>query len=393
MIFNGLFDLSLSDLIILTLVLTHVTIVSVTIFLHRHQAHRALELHPLLSHFFRLWLWLTTGMVTREWVAIHRKHHAKCETEDDPHSPQTRGLSKVLWQGAELYQEEAGNAETLERYGKGTPDDWLERNLYQRHNYSGIVLLLMLEIVLLGPVGITVWAIQMIWIPFWAAGVINGIGHYWGYRNFEIPNTSTNILPWGLFIGGEELHNNHHAFASSAKLSNRWWELDLGWFYIRTFSVLGLARVLKVAPKRSFIDERPQLDMDAIKALTANRLQLFSDYRRKVMKPVFRDEIRRAKRPIRRLYRSAQRLVRRDRMLLSDSDLVQLKEILDTNAALNKVYEFKLKLQAIWDQQASSHDKRLEALSQWCAQAEASGVEALREFVSLLRSYGMTPAR
>ncbi|MBT2988632.1 MAG: fatty acid desaturase [Candidatus Thiodiazotropha sp. (ex Ctena orbiculata)] len=393
MIFNGLFDLSLSDLIILTLVLTHVTIVSVTIFLHRHQAHRALELHPLLSHFFRLWLWLTTGMVTREWVAIHRKHHAKCETEDDPHSPQTRGLSKVLWQGAELYQEEAGNAETLERYGKGTPDDWLERNLYQRHNYSGIVLLLMLEIVLLGPAGITVWAIQMIWIPFWAAGVINGIGHYWGYRNFEIPNTSTNILPWGLFIGGEELHNNHHAFASSAKLSNRWWELDLGWFYIRTFSVLGLARVLKVAPKRSFIDERPQLDMDAIKALTANRLQLFSDYRRKVMKPVFRDEIRRAKRPIRRLYRSAQRLVRRDRMLLSDSDLVQLKEILDTNAALNKVYEFKLKLQAIWDQQASSHDKRLEALSQWCAQAEASGVEALREFVSLLRSYGMTPAR
>ncbi|PVV12168.1 MAG: acyl-CoA desaturase [gamma proteobacterium symbiont of Ctena orbiculata] len=391
--FNGLFDLSLSDLIILTLVLTHVTIVSVTIFLHRHQAHRALELHPLLSHFFRLWLWLTTGMVTREWVAIHRKHHAKCETEDDPHSPQTRGLSKVLWQGAELYQEEAGNAETLERYGKGTPDDWLERNLYQRHNYSGIVLLLMLEIVLLGPAGITVWAIQMIWIPFWAAGVINGIGHYWGYRNFEIPNTSTNILPWGLFIGGEELHNNHHAFASSAKLSNRWWELDLGWFYIRTFSVLGLARVLKVAPKRSFIDERPQLDMDAIKALTANRLQLFSDYRRKVMKPVFRDEIRRAKRPIRRLYRSAQRLVRRDRMLLSDSDLVQLKEILDTNAALNKVYEFKLKLQAIWDQQASSHDKRLEALSQWCAQAEASGVEALREFVSLLRSYGMTPAR
>lgn len=393
MIFNGLFDLSLSDLIILTLVLTHVTIVSVTIFLHRHLAHRALELHPLLSHFFRLWLWLTTGMVTREWVAIHRKHHAKCETEDDPHSPQTRGLSKVLWQGAELYQEEARNAETLERYGKGTPDDWLERNLYQRHNYSGIVLLLMLEIVLLGPAGITVWAIQMIWIPFWAAGVINGIGHYWGYRNFEIPNTSTNILPWGLFIGGEELHNNHHAFASSAKLSNRWWELDLGWFYIRTFSVLGLARVLKVAPKRSFIDERPQLDMDAIKALTANRLQLFSDYRRKVMKPVFRDEIRRAKRPIRRLYRSAQRLVRRDRMLLSDSDLVQLKEILDTNAALNKVYEFKLKLQAIWDQQASSHDKRLEALSQWCAQAEASGVEALREFVSLLRSYGMTPAR
>ncbi|MES9836067.1 MAG: fatty acid desaturase [Candidatus Thiodiazotropha sp.] len=391
--FNGLFDLSLSGFILLTLVLTHITIVSVTVYLHRHQAHRALDLHPLLSHFFRFWLWLTTGMVTREWVAIHRKHHAKCETESDPHSPQTRGLGKVLWQGAELYQEEAGNPETLERYGKGTPDDWLERKLYQRHNYSGILLLLLLEIILLGPAGITLWAIQMIWIPFWAAGVINGIGHYWGYRNFEIPNASTNIVPWGIFIGGEELHNNHHAFASSAKLSNRWWEFDLGWFYIRLFSILGLAQVLKVAPRRAFVDERPQLDMDAIKALTVNRLQLFSDYRRKVMKPVFRDEIRQAKRPIRRLYRSAQRLVRLDSMLLSDSDLAQLKEILDTNAALNKVYEFKLKLQAIWEQQTSSHEKRLEALSQWCAQAEESGVEALREFVSILRSYGMRPLR
>lgn len=393
MIFNGLFDLSLSGFILLTLVLTHITIVAVTVYLHRHQAHRALDLHPLLSHFFRFWLWLTTGMVTREWVAIHRKHHAKCETESDPHSPQTRGLGKVLWQGAELYQEEAGNPETLERYGKGTPDDWLERKLYQRHNYSGILLLLLLEIILLGPAGITLWAIQMIWIPFWAAGVINGIGHYWGYRNFEIPNASTNIVPWGIFIGGEELHNNHHAFASSAKLSNRWWEFDLGWFYIRLFSILGLAQVLKVAPRRAFVDERPQLDMDAIKALTVNRLQLFSDYRRKVMKPVFRDEIRQAKRPIRRLYRSAQRLVRLDSMLLSDSDLAQLKEILDTNAALNKVYEFKLKLQAIWEQQTSSHEKRLEALSQWCAQAEESGVEALREFVSILRSYGMRPLR
>ncbi|MEW8277843.1 MAG: fatty acid desaturase [Candidatus Thiodiazotropha sp.] len=391
--FNGLFDLSLSGFILLTLVLTHITIVSVTVYLHRHQAHRALDLHPLLSHFFRFWLWLTTGMVTREWVAIHRKHHAKCETESDPHSPQTRGLGKVLWQGAELYQEEAGNPETLERYGKGTPDDWLERKLYQRHNYSGILLLLLLEIILLGPAGITLWAIQMIWIPFWAAGVINGIGHYWGYRNFEIPNASTNIVPWGIFIGGEELHNNHHAFASSANLSNRWWEFDLGWFYIRLFSILGLAQVLKVAPRRAFVDERPQLDMDAIKALTVNRLQLFSDYRRKVMKPVFRDEIRQAKRPIRRLYRSAQRLVRLDSMLLSDSDLAQLKEILDTNAALNKVYEFKLKLQAIWEQQTSSHEKRLEALSQWCAQAEESGVEALREFVSILRSYGMRPLR
>jgi stearoyl-CoA desaturase (delta-9 desaturase) len=393
MTLNGLLNFSLSESIVLTLVLTHITIVSVTVFLHRHQAHRALELHPILSHFFRFWLWLTTGMVTREWVAIHRKHHAKCETDNDPHSPQTRGLSKVLWQGAELYQQEAKNLQTLERYGKGTPDDWLERNLYTPHNYTGIALLLVAEVILLGPTGITLWALQMIWIPFWAAGVINGIGHYWGYRNFEIPNAATNILPWGVFIGGEELHNNHHAFGSSAKLSNRWWEFDLGWFYIRLFSLLGLARVLKIAPRRALVTERPQLDMEAIKALTVNRLQLLSDYRRTVLKPVFRDEIRQAKRPLRRLYRSARRLVRRDSLLLSDSDLTQLKEILDTNAVLDKVYHFKLRLQAIWEQQASSHDKRLEALSEWCAQAEASGVEALQEFVSILRSYGMAPVR
>lgn len=391
MILNGLFDLSLSDIFILTLILTHTTIVSVTLFLHRQQAHRALEFHPMLSHFFRFWLWLTTGMVTREWVAIHRKHHAKCETQSDPHSPQTRGLSKVLWQGAELYQQEARNPETLERYGKGTPDDWLERHIYQRHNYSGVVLLLVLELILLGPAGLSVWAIQMIWIPFWAAGVINGIGHYWGYRNFEIPNASTNILPWGIFIGGEELHNNHHAFASSAKLSNRWWEFDLGWFYIKLFVLFGLARVLKIAPKHAIVAERPQLDMDAIKALTVNRLQLLSDYRRKVLKPVFRDEIRRADPPLRRLYRSAQRLVRLDSVLLSDTDLMRLKEVLDGNAALERVYQFKLKLQAIWEQQASSHEKRLDALSHWCAQAEASGIEALQDFVSILRSYGMAP--
>jgi stearoyl-CoA desaturase (delta-9 desaturase) len=393
MILNGLLDFSLSEFIILTLILTHITIVSVTIFLHRHQAHRALELHPILSHFFRFWLWLTTGMVTREWVAIHRKHHAKCETESDPHSPQTRGLSKVLWQGAELYKQEADNQETLERYGKGTPDDWLERYLYTPYNYTGIALLLGIEVIVLGPAGIAVWAVQMIWIPFWAAGVINGIGHYWGYRNFEIPNAATNIFPWGILVGGEELHNNHHAFGSSAKLSNRWWEFDLGWFYIRLFTFLGFARVLKLAPKRALVAERPQLDMDAIKALTVNRLQLLSDYRHKVLKPVFRHEIRQARRPLRRLYRNARSLVRRDSKLLSEGDLMQLKEILDTNAALDKVYQFKLKLQAIWEQQASSHEKRLEALSQWCAQAEASGVEALQEFVSILRSYGMTPVR
>jgi stearoyl-CoA desaturase (delta-9 desaturase) len=391
MIFNGLFDLSLFGFVILTLGLTHITIISVTLFLHRHQAHKALTLHPVLSHFFRFWLWLTTGMVTREWVAIHRKHHAKCETENDPHSPQIKGIRTVVWRGAELYKQEAANQETLQRYGKGTPDDWLERNIYTPHNYTGVSLLLIMELILLGPAGITVWAIEMIWIPFWAAGVINGVGHYWGYRNFEIPNTSTNIFPWGILIGGEELHNNHHAFGSSAKLSNRWYEFDLGWFYIKLLSYLRLVKVLKIAPKRAFVAERPQLDMDAIKALTVNRLQLLSDYRKRVLKPVFRAEIRQAEKPLRQLYRIGLRLVRRDAVLLSDKDRKQLRDILAKNNALDSVYQFNLRLQKVWEQQASSHEKRLEALSHWCAQAEASGVEALQEFSSFLRRYSMTP--
>ena len=389
--FNGFLDFSLWEYIALTLLLTHITIIAVTVFLHRYQAHRALEMHPVLSHFFRFWLWLTTGMITREWVAIHRKHHAKCETEDDPHSPQTRGLKTVLWQGAELYRQEASNQETLDKYGKGTPDDWLERHLYQRYNFLGVSFLLILQFMLFGAAGVAIWAVQMLWIPFWAAGVINGIGHFWGYRNFEISNMATNIVPWGILIGGEELHNNHHAFGSSAKLSNRWWEFDIGWFYIRLFSLLGLARVLKIAPRRTLAAEAPQLDTDAIKALTVNRLQLLSDYRRKVLKPVFRNEIRHAAKPWRRLYRKAKRIAWRNSDLLSSGERKQLSEVLSKNTALQAVYQFELRLQEIWQQQASNHESRLEALRLWCAEAEASGITALREFVHIVRSYRMLP--
>lgn len=392
MFFNGLLDFSIWGYIALSLVLTHLTIVSVTVFLHRHQAHRALDLHPAISHFFRFWLWLTSGMVTREWVAIHRKHHAKCETEDDPHSPQTKGLKKVLWQGAELYREESANQETLEQYGRGTPNDWLERNLYQKHSLLGIALLLLIHFTLFGPLGIAIWALQMIWIPFWAAGVINGIGHYWGYRNFEIPNTSTNILPWGVLIGGEELHNNHHAFGSSAKFSFRWWEFDIGWLYIRILSLLGLAHVNKQAPKRTLVTERPQLDMEAIKALTVNRLQLMSDYSRKVLRPVFRDEIQHAEKSWRRLYRQAQRLARRETTLLSEPERTRLSEVLEQSSILSTVYQFKLRLYEIWEQKAATHSKRLEALQQWCAQAEATNIKALQDFVHMLRCYEMVPA-
>lgn len=389
---NGMLQLPLWGYVVLALTLTHITIVSVTVFLHRHQAHRALDLHPLLSHFFRFWLWLTTGMVTREWVAIHRKHHAKCETEEDPHSPQIKGLSQVLWRGTELYRAESFNQQTLEQYGRGTPDDWLERNLYAKYNFFGISLLLPIQFLLFGPLGVTIWAIQMIWIPFWAAGVINGIGHYWGYRNFEIPNTATNILPWGILIGGEELHNNHHAFASSAKLSVRWWEFDLGWFYIRLFSLLGLARVNKQAPKRDLVPARPQLDMDVVKALTVNRLQLMSDYSRQVLRPVFRSEMRHVKRPWRRLYRKALRLARREAILLSESDRHRLSEVLRRSGSLTTVYQFKLRLQQIWEEKAASHTARLEALRQWCTQAEATNIKTLQEFVQLIRRYQLSPS-
>ncbi len=387
MIFNGIFSLSIWGYLVLTLILTHVTIVAVTIFLHRHQAHRAVELSSGLSHFFRFWLWLTTGMVTREWVAIHRKHHAKCESEDDPHSPRIRGLSTVLWKGSELYREEAKNDETLDRYGRGTPEDWIERRIYQAHNYIGIGILATLLVLMFGAAGLAIWAIQMIWIPFWAAGVINGIGHFWGYRNFELPNSSTNIVPWGILIGGEELHNNHHAYSSSAKLSNRWWEFDLGWLYIRLFSLLGLAQVKRVAPRRKLSKHPVQLDSDIIKVLTVNRLQLLADYGRRVLRPVFQDEIRSAKRPWRRLYRYARRLARRDVTLLSNEERVRLAQTLEHSKALQTVYQFKIRLQEIWEQNTTSQENRLESLSQWCRQAESSGIQALQDFALLIRRY------
>jgi len=388
MIFNGFISLPVWGYIALTLALTHITIISVTLYLHRHQAHRAIEIHPVLSHFFRLWLWLTTGMVTREWVAIHRKHHAKCESADDPHSPQVKGLNEVLWRGAELYRLESRNQQTLTQYGKGTPDDWLERHLYQPHSLLGVTLLAMLMLVLFGVAGIAIWAVQMIWIPFWAAGVINGIGHYWGYRNFEIPSAATNIVPWGILIGGEELHNNHHAFSGSAKLSVRNWEFDLGWFYIRLFSLLRLVQVKKLAPKRTLVRERPQLDMEAIRALTVNRLQLLSDYGREVLRPVFRQELGSSQM---RLYRAVQRLARRDKKLLKEEDLQRLNQVLEQNLVLKTVYQFKLRLQAVWEQQSLSQEMRLAELRKWCRQAEESGIEALQEFVHLVRSYGMGP--
>jgi len=291
--YTGLLDLPWWGYVVVALVLTHITIASVTIFLHRHQAHRALELHPIPSHFFRFWLWLTTGMVTKEWAAIHRKHHAKCETPEDPHSPQKRGIRKVLWEGAELYRAEANNQETLQRYGHGTPDDWLERNVYRR-SVLGVSIMLVIDVIAFGAVGLTIWAVQMVWIPFWAAGVINGIGHYWGYRNYDCVDASRNISPWGILIGGEELHNNHHSFATSAKLSSKWYEFDIGWMYIRILEMLGLAKAKKVIPTPRFGEAKHVPDFDTLQAIVTHRYDVMTRYMSS-LKRVCADEIERLK--------------------------------------------------------------------------------------------------
>ncbi len=287
MLLNGLIDLPWWGYIVVALLLTHITIASVTIFLHRHQAHRALDLHPIVSHFFRFWLWLTTGMVTREWAAIHRKHHAKVETPEDPHSPQQWGIKKILWDGTSLYRAEAKNQETVAKYGHGTPDDWLERHVYTPHQSMGIVLMLVLNLVLFGPIGLSIWAVQMGWIPFFAAGVINGIGHYWGYRNYEVPDASRNIVPWGIVIGGEELHNNHHTFPSSAKLSSKRWEFDIGWLYIRLLEHIGAARVKKIPPELTLDATKEQIDLETVKAVVTACFQVMVHFACEVLHHVY----------------------------------------------------------------------------------------------------------
>jgi stearoyl-CoA desaturase (delta-9 desaturase) len=388
----GILDLTLGGYIVAALLITHITIAAVTIYLHRHQAHRALDLHPVISHFFRFWLWLTTGMETKAWAAIHRKHHAKVETAEDPHSPQVKGIRKVLLEGAELYKEEAKNQETLDKYGHGTPADWLERNVYTPHSGKGIMLMLALDLVLFGIPGITIWAVQMLWIPFFAAGVINGIGHWWGYRNYESPDASTNIVPWGILIGGEELHNNHHTFASSAKLSSKWWEFDIGWMYIRILSLFGLARVKKVAPKPMVDPSKPNMDLDTVIAVVSNRFQVMAQYSKQVMARVHKDELRRADNWERTVLRRVKRLLTREESLMDEDARQNLASVLEQNHRLHTVYHFKQRLQAIWKRSTATQEHLLHALQEWCHQAEQTGIKALQDFARSLHSYTMRPA-
>jgi stearoyl-CoA desaturase (Delta-9 desaturase) len=381
----GLLNFSVTGVIITTLLLTHITIISVTIYLHRHQSHRALDLHPVVSHFFRFWLWLTTAQRTKEWVAIHRKHHAFVDKSDDPHSPQLYGLKKILLEGVELYQKEAKNQETLSKYSHGTPDDWIENHLYSRYKPLGILLMLLLDLLFFGVIGLTIWAIQMLWMPVLGAGFINGVGHYWGYRNFEIKDASTNIMPWGILIGGEELHNNHHTYASSAKLSVKWWEFDIGWFYIKLLSLFKLAKVKKVSPKLTLSKDKLQVDMDSVTAVIRNRFQVMACYYKDVILPVLNYE--KHQNADKATFGHAKRLLKHEDTHLDLKSKTRLRQLLHKNYNLRLVYEYRLELQNVWLHKKSSQTELITSLQHWCEKAEQSGIETLQKFSMKIKSF------
>ena len=387
----GLLNLSFWGYVLTAFIMVQITMMAVTLYLHRDQAHRAIDLHPALRHFFRFWIWCTSGMLTREWVAVHRKHHAFCETPDDPHSPKVYGLKKVLLEGAELYKEETRNKDTIEKFGRGAPDDWLERNIYLRFPNAGIITLVLADLILFGVPGIIIIAVQMAAMPVFAAGVINGLGHHTGYRNFECDDAATNIVPWGVLIGGEELHNNHHAFPTSAKFSVRKWEFDIGWLYIRLFSVLGLARVNRVAP-HPVIDQAPHAepDVDNLKAIIVNRMHVLRDYTKQVTLPVLKTEKARAKGN--RTLRKARVLLIRRPNLLDDKARERLSNLLADNNALKTVHEFRERLSEIWSGANVSNEKLLQQLREWCREAEASGIKVLEDFAERLRCYQLGTA-
>ena len=384
---HGVLDLSWWQIVLYTLVTTHFTIAAVTIFLHRSQAHRSLDLGPIPSHFFRFWLWVGTGMQTKEWVAIHRKHHAKCETEDDPHSPQTRGLSTVMWRGAELYRSEASNAETIQKFGHGTPDDWIERNVYMRFGWQGVGLMLILNVILFGGLGLTVWAVQMLWIPFWAAGVVNGVGHFWGYRNFEAVDASTNLVPWGIVIGGEELHNNHHTYPTSAKFSVKPYEFDIGWFYISLMQKIGWAKVKKVAPKMQLGQVKPVADEKTLEAVIANRYEVMARYARGVRKACGDEiEMLKARKADVSVMQTAKRWLHRDNDKVPARLHSKLAEARAAHPVLDKMITMREELRQLWLNTSHSREQLTADLQAWCQRAEASGIKALQDFSTRLRA-------
>jgi stearoyl-CoA desaturase (Delta-9 desaturase) len=392
--YTGLLDLPWWGYILATLGLTHVTIAAVTIYLHRHSAHRALDLHPIVSHFFRFWLWATTGMTTKAWTAIHRKHHARCELADDPHSPQVFGIKKVLMEGAELYRVEGKNQETLDQFGQGTPDDWMEKNVYSKHDRIGIGSMLVTDVLLFGPIGITIWAIQMVWIPMFAAGVINGIGHYWGYRNFQSEDASTNVVPWGILIGGEELHNNHHAYGTSAKLSNRWYEFDIGWLYIRILETLGLAKVKKIAPKVKLLGTaKTSCDFDTLQAVITHRYDVVTRYARS-LRDTCAAEIQALKTRaagVNHVHNVDSARLKRwlniDAAALPETERAERAQVISHSNVLSTVYTMRDELAGVWQRSTATKEQLVHTLEDWCHRAENSGIVPLQEFSKRLRCY------
>ena len=384
---HGLWRLNWWQMVLFTLAMTHVTMVSVTVFLHRHQAHRALDLHPLPSHFFRFWLWLTTGQVTKEWASIHRKHHAKCEQAEDPHSPHVHGIKTVLFRGAELYRAESKNKDTLTRFGHGTPNDWLERNLYTRFSWQGVGVMMVIDLALFGAAGLTVWAVQMAWTPIMAAGIINGAAHFWGYRNFEAPDASTNISPWGILIAGEELHNNHHTYPTSAKLSVKPYEFDIGWMYIRLLQMAGLATPKKIPPKLALGHVRPVADENALEALISNRYEIMAGYA-KQMRRAFNDELKAMK--LRSadaaVIQAARHWLHRDADKVPASAVAQLALARSVSPVLDKMVVMREELRQLWLSRSHTREQLAADLQAWCHRAEASGIAVLQEFSLKLRA-------
>ncbi|MGB0865051.1 MAG: DesA family fatty acid desaturase [Granulosicoccaceae bacterium] len=389
---GGLLGASVWEMVLFTLLTCHLILMSVTLYLHRTMAHRAVDMKPGLAHAFRAILWLGTGMRTVEWVAIHRKHHARCETVEDPHSPVIFGLKEVFFRGAELYGHESRNAETIEKFGHGCPEDWIERHVYTPYPSIGILLLLFVEIALFGVMGLSIWAVQMICIPLLAAGVINGIGHHWGYRNYESDDASTNVVPWAFVVCGEELHNNHHAYPSSAKFSIRPWEFDMGWMYLRLFAAMGLVKVRRVAPQPVIDHSKHLVDLDTVKAIVVSRLHVMEYYASKVIKPAHKMALANAKSDAQR---QAIKLARgpmiKVEKFLDEAGQKRLLEGLEQSDQLKTVYEYRAKLQDIWQMANASHERLVQALQDWCVQAENSGIDSLQEFATRLRGYSLKP--
>ena len=386
---GGVLDLPLWGLAIVAIIAMHVTVMGVTLYLHRDATHRGLDLHPVVRHFFRFWLWMTTAMQTKEWVAVHRKHHAKCETDEDPHSPVKLGLRKVLLEGAELYAKEADNEETLEKFGRGTPTDWVERNLYSRFPILGVSLLLAVNVTLFGVLGLTLWALQMITIPVLAAGVINGLGHHTGYRNFECKDAARNVMPWGVIMGGEELHNNHHAFPSSAKFALRKYEFDIGWAYIKVLSALGLAQVRRVAPMPEKQALPGNLELDNVKAIILARLHVLREYTRSVTLPELKAEMSAAGEKISTRVRKA--FVREGSLLDGDAR-ARLNAYLEKSERLQTIHEFRERLQRLWESSTASNEKLVQQFKDWVHEAEQSGIDSLHRFAQRLKGYQLATA-